>query len=272
MMTQEIIQRNNVKVLGNGSKPMVMAHGFGCEQGMWQYILPAFQDDYQVILFDYVGSGESDISAYDPIKYNELNGYAEDVIDVIEALQVEDVIFVGHSVSSMIGLLATLKRPDLFEKLVMIGPSPCYLNKEDGYKGGFDESDIRNLLDMMEMNFTGWANFMAPLAMEQPKETKEVRDLERTFVSNDPRVARQFAEVTFFSDCRDKVQEAKVDTLILQCAQDSIVPVEVGDYLHQLMENSTLYILEAKGHYPHISHPSQTAQIIKDYLLQEEEA
>lgn len=265
-MSKEIRERNHINVFGKGSKTIVMAHGFGCEQGMWQYMAPAFEEEYQLVLFDYVGSGRSDLSAYDPDKYSQLHGYAEDVIDVIEALGLKDVIFVGHSVSSMIGMLASLKRPELFDAIVMIGPSPCYLNKEDGYKGGFEESDIRDLLDMMEMNFTGWASYMAPMAMEQPKETKEVQDLEQTFVSNDPRIARQFAEVTFLSDYRETLHEAKVKTLILQCAHDSIVPVEVGEYLHQAMENSELHVLDAKGHYPHISQPEQTAAIIKDYL------
>lgn len=263
---KDIMKRNNVTILGKGKKAIVFAHGFGCEQGMWRYITPAFEKDYRLILFDYVGSGESDMTAYDAIKYSQLEGYAQDVIDVIETMELEKVIFVGHSVSSMIGLTASIQKPELFEKLVMIGPSPCYINSQDGYEGGFEESDIHELLDMMEMNFAGWASYMAPMAMEQTKDTQQVRDLENTFVSNDPRIARQFAEVTFFSDCRNLLPFVEIDTLILQCSQDSIVPLEVGNYLQKNLKNGELCVLEAKGHYPHISHPEKTIAAIKAYL------
>lgn len=267
-MTEEIIKRNHVQIIGEGPKTIVFAHGFGCEQGMWQYITPAFEKDYRLVLFDYVGAGHSDITAYDPIKYSQLEGYSQDVLDIIEALELEQVIFVGHSVSSMIGLLASIQKPAYFEKLIMIGPSPCYLNTEDGYYGGFDESDIHDLLEMMEMNFSGWASYMAPMAMEQSKDTKIVRELEHTFVSNDPRIARQFAEVTFFSDCRDLLPLSDVDTLILQCTHDSIVPREVGSFLNEYLKKSTLRVLDAKGHYPHISQPEKTIAALKEYLEQ----
>lgn len=261
-----IMERNNVTSIGSGDKTLLFAHGFGCEQGMWQYITPAFKEEHRLILFDYVGSGESDLSAYDPDKYSRLEGYAKDVLDIIEELELKDVIFIGHSVSSMIGLLAAIQRPEAFAKLVMIGASPCYLNKEDGYRGGFDEGDIRDLLEMMEMNFSGWASYMAPMALEQPKESPQAQQLESRFVSNDPRVARQFAEVTFFSDCREQLGLTQVPALILQCSHDSIVPLEVAEYLHKRLPNSTLHILEAKGHYPHISHPQETATVIAAYL------
>lgn len=261
-----IKERNNVKVIGQGKKTIVFAHGFGCEQGMWQYIIPIFENDYRMIVFDYVGSGDADMTAYDTVKYSELAGYAQDVLEIIEDLKLEEVIFVGHSVSSMIGLIASIQQPTYFDKLVMIGPSPCYQNKADGYHGGFDQSDIEDLLGMMEMNFTGWASYMAPMALEQPIEAETVQELRRTFVSNDPKVARQFAEVTFYSDCRDLLKQGQVDTLIIQCSNDSIVPIEVGEYLHHHLKNSRLHILDAKGHYPHISHPQETASVIKEYL------
>ena len=264
-MEKNIIKRNNVNVVGNGDKVLVFAHGFGCEQGMWRYILPAFTHDYQVVLFDYVGSGNSDVSAYDPEKYNQLEGYAQDVIDVIESLALSDVTFVGHSVSSMIGLLAANARPDLITDLIMIGPSPCYLNTTD-YQGGFDEADITDMLEMMEMNFEGWASYMAPMAMEASPDEEKVRDLESTFVSNEPGFARQFAEVTFFSDYRHILPESDVKTLILQCAQDSIVPVEVGYYLKDHLKNSELFVMETKGHYPHISQPEKTIEAIRAYI------
>lgn len=265
MMMNDILKRNNVNVVGSGDKVLVLAHGFGCEQGMWRYILPAFTNDYQVVLFDYVGSGNSDATAYDPEKYNQLEGYAEDVIDVIEALHLSDVTFIGHSVSAMIGLLAANQRPELITNLVMIGPSPYYLNTGD-YQGGFEESDINDMLEMMEMNFDGWASYMAPMAMEASTEDPKVRDLRNTFVSNEPGIARQFAEVTFFSDYRHILPESKVKSLILQCSHDSIVPVKVGDYLKENLKNSELLVMETKGHYPHISHPEQTIEAIKTYL------
>lgn len=265
MMMNDILKRNNVNIVGSGEKVLVLAHGFGCEQSMWRYILPAFTQDYQVVLFDYVGSGNSDLTAYDPEKYNQLEGYAEDVVDVIEALHLSDVTFIGHSVSAMIGLLAANQRPELITDLVMIGPSPCYLNTGD-YQGGFDESDINDMLEMMEMNFEGWASYMAPLGMEASVEDPKVRDLENTFVSNEPGIARQFAEVTFFSDYRHILAETEVKAFILQCSHDSIVPIEIGSYLNENLKNSELLVMETKGHYPHISHPEQTIEAIKTYL------
>lgn len=261
----DVLNRNHVTIKGEGEQVMMLAHGFGCEQSMWRYISPAFEKDYKLVLFDYTGSGSSDISAYDAVKYNRLEGYVEDVLDIISSLNLENIIFVGHSISSMIGLLASIKRPDVFKKLIMIGPSPCYLNSE-GYHGGFDKSDIHDLLELMEMNFEGWASYMAPMAMEQPKDTPKVSDLENMFVSNNPKIARQFAEVTFFSDYRHVLTDVTVDSLILQCAHDSIVPFEVAEYLNNHLANNQLQVMDAKGHYPHISQPEETIAAIKAYL------
>lgn len=182
-------------------------------------------------------------------------------------MNLKNIIFIGHSISSMIGMLAGIKCPDYFEKLIMIGPSPCYLNDKDGYIGGFEENDIKELLTMMEMNFLGWASYMAPLAMDQSKDSKLTQELENSFVSTNPRIAREFAEVTFFSDYRNSLQLSKVPTLIIQCSNDSIVPIEVGEYLNENLENSTLEIMDARGHYPHISNPVETTKIIKDYIM-----
>lgn len=247
-----IIERNNVKILGNGEKTIVFGHGLGCDQQMWSHLTKALEDHYRLVLFDYVGSGRSLLSAYDSTKYNTLQGYANDLVEVIQAAQCNKVIYIGHSVSSMIGLLAAIEQPQLFERIVMIGPSPCYLNDGD-YKGGFERSDILELLDMMEMNFTGWASYMAPLVIDYSEHQNLKAELEEVFASANPRVAREFAEVTFFSDCRQRLQELKIPTLILQCSDDSIVPVEVGNYLHDQLVNSELVIMDAKGHYPHIT-------------------
>lgn len=262
----KVIKRNNVKVLGQGEQTIIFAHGYGCEQSMWQYIVPLFEERYRIILFDYVGSGNSDITAYQSEKYSTLEGYKEDILDIIEEMNLQNIIFIGHSISSMIGMLAAIDRPDYFDKLIMIGPSPCYLNDAEGYIGGFERTDIEELFSMMEMNFAGWANYMAPFAMDQSKDSKLTKELENSFVSTNPRVAREFAEVTFFSDYRASIPLVEVPTLIIQCSNDSIVPIGVGEYLHKHLQNSTLQIIDARGHYPHISQPLETAKIILDYI------
>lgn len=265
-MTIDVLVRNNVKVLGSGSQTIVFAHGFGCDQDMWRYIVPAFSENYRVILFDYVGSGESQINYYDAVKYNNLEGYAQDVLEIMEALELRDSIFVGHSVSSMIGMLASIQNPKYFKQIVMLGPSPRYVNDLPSYYGGFDRNDIDELLEMMQMNFIGWASYLAPIVMNNPERKDLAEELEKSFCSRDPHIARQFAEVTFLSDCRIDLDQATVPTLILQCSEDSIAPVEVGDYLHAHLKNSRLQQMTAKGHYPHLSQPEETIRMIKDYL------
>lgn len=261
-----IVVRNHVQVIGEGERTLMFAHGFGCDQSMWRYIIPSFENNFRIVLFDYVGSGKSDFTAYSLEKYSTLYGYVQDVLDIIEALALKQVIFIGHSVSSMIGMLASIERPDLFDRLIMIGPSPRYLNEGDDYYGGFEKSDITELLDMMEMNFEGWASFMAPLAMNQPDQPNLSKELERSFISTDPVIARQFAEVTFLSDHRKELAKATIPTLIMQCSDDSIVPLQVGEYLHRQLKNSSLRFMEAKGHYPHISHPQETVRLIEAFL------
>lgn len=255
--------RNNINILGQGNQVILFAHGFGCEQSMWQYITPAFEEHYKIVLFDYVGSGQSDIASY-TTDYRSVDGYVNDILHIIDELALEDVIFVGHSVSSMIGMLAAIQRPNTFKKLIMIGPSPCYLNDGD-YRGGFDEEDIQELLQTMEMNFTGWASYMAPFALTQ-SNIRHAKKLEDVFVSQDPHIAREFADMTFHLDCRDRLKEMTVPSLIMQCAEDSIVPGEIGQYLHEHLPYSELTLLSAKGHYPHISHPQETIEQMKHYL------
>ena len=266
-MTENIRVRNNVKVLGNASHPVLLfAHGFGCDQHMWRYLLPAFQDDYRIVLFDYVGSGRSDRSAYSITRYSDLAGYAQDVLDICEALDLRDTIFVGHSVSSMIGLLASLREPERFRRLVMIGPSPCYINYPPEYKGGFERSDIEALLGMMEKNYLGWASFLAPVVMKNPDHPELARELEQSFCSTDPETAHRFAEATFLSDNRGDLSRVTVPSLILQCSDDTIAPLEVGEYLSQHLPYSTLRVMQATGHCPHMSHPDETVALMKDYL------
>ena len=264
-MKEKISARNNVTSRGKGSRTMVFAHGFGCDQNMWRFVTPAFEDDYRVVLFDYVGSGKSDLSAYNEERYSNLNGYAQDILEICEVLKLRDTIFVGHSVSSMIGLLAAIKRPEYFSKLILIGPSPCYIN-EPGYTGGFQRKDIEELLDTMDKNYIGWANFLAPAIMKNPDRPELAGELTQSFCSTDPKIARQFAMATFFSDNRKDLLKLDKPSLIMQCSDDLIAPNSVGDYLHAHLRQSTLKVMKATGHCPHMSHPEETIEIMKEYL------
>jgi sigma-B regulation protein RsbQ len=264
-MKTSVSERNNVKVFGKGSQPMLFAHGFGCDQNMWRFLTPAFENDYKIVLFDYVGAGRSNVAAYNPERYSSLQGYAQDVLEICEELQLTNVIFVGHSVSSMVGLLAAIERPAYFDKLIMVGPSPCYINA-DNYKGGFDRKDIEGLLETMEKNYIGWANFLAPNIMGHKDKPHLGQELTESFCSTDPIIARQFAEATFFSDNRHDLSKAKVPSLILQCSEDIIAPIEVGEYLANNLPKSTLRIMKATGHCPHMSEPEETISLIKEYL------
>jgi sigma-B regulation protein RsbQ len=261
----DVLKRNNVNVSGRGTQPMLFAHGFGCDQNMWRFVVPAFENDYRIVLFDYVGSGKSDLSAYDPARYATLDGYASDILAICEALDLRDVILVGHSVSSMVGLLAAKRQPERFAKLIMVGPSPRYINDTD-YAGGFEREEIEGLLDMMDKNFIGWASFLAPVIMKNTDRPELGQELQESFCSTDPKIARRFAEVTFFSDNRADLAESRVPSLILQCSEDAIAPLEVGKYLARQLPKSTLRILRATGHCPHLSHPEETIEAIRDYL------
>jgi len=245
---------------------MLFAHGFGCDQNMWRFVTPAFEDDYRVVLFDYVGSGKSDLTAYDTERYATLEGYAQDVLDVCHTLALKDIVFVGHSVSGMIGVLAANREPELFDRLVLLGPSPRYINDAPDYVGGFERADIEGLLETMEKNYIGWANFLAPAIMKNPERPELGEELEASFCSTDPIIARRFAEATFFADNRADAAAATVPALIMQCSDDMIAPLEVGDYLHRAMPRSTLKVMKATGHCPHMSHPGETIELMRDYL------
>jgi sigma-B regulation protein RsbQ len=265
-MARDILSRNNVTVSGSGTQPMLFAHGFGCDQHMWRFVTPAFEHDHQIVLFDYVGSGRSDLSAYDPERYATLDGYASDVLDVCRALDLRDVIFVGHSVSSMVGVLAANREPERFARLVLVGPSPRYINDPPAYIGGFERADIEGLLETMDRNYIGWASFLAPAVMKNPDRPELGEELTASFCSTDPVIARRFAEATFYADNRADLPRVRVPSLILQCSEDMIAPEAVGEYLARTLPASTLRVMRATGHCPHMSAPDETVALIREYL------
>jgi sigma-B regulation protein RsbQ len=264
-MSVEVLRRNNVNVCGRGTQPMVFAHGFGCDQNMWRFLTPAFENDYRIVLFDYVGSGRSDLRAYDRARYGTLGGYADDLLDVCRALDLHDAIVVAHSVSGIVAVLAAKREPQRFAHLVLIGPSPRYINDAD-YVGGFERADIDGLMETMEKNYIGWANHLAPAIMANPDRPELARELAESFCSTDPVIARRFAEVTFLSDNRADLANLSVPSLILQCSADIIAPLQVGEYVHRQLPLSTLRVMSATGHCPHMSHPEETIREMKGYL------
>ncbi len=266
MDSQQILIRNNVKVTGYGTKALIFAHGFGCDQNMWRFVSPAFEEEYKVVLFDFVGSGKSDIQAYDPCRYHDLNGYAQDILDICSALELKDAILVGHSVGATIGMLASIQKPEYFERLVLIGPSACYLNDLPDYIGGFEREDLVALLDMMDQNYQGWASYLAPVIMGNTDRPELSEELELSFCATDPKVARRFAEATFLSDYRQELGKVVVPSLILQCSDDMIAPMEAGAYVHQQINGSEFRLMDATGHCPHLSHPDETIRLISEYF------
>jgi sigma-B regulation protein RsbQ len=261
----DIGKRNNVNVSGSGPATLVFAHGFGCDQSMWRFMQPAYSRRYRTVLFDLVGSGKSDLTAYDPQKYDSLQGYADDAVEIAEQFGQGPVVFVGHSVSAMIGMLASIKRPDLFAAQVMVGPSPCYINDGD-YFGGFERKDIEGLLETLESNYLGWSSNMAPAIMGAPEQPELAEELTNSFCRTDPDIARQFARVTFLSDNRADLAAVAVPTLVMQCSEDVIAPDVVGRYVHQAVPGSTFTQLAAVGHVPHLSAPKETTAAIRDFL------
>ena len=245
---------------------MVFAHGFGCDQTLWRFVAPAFEADYRVVTFDYVGAGASDRAAYDQERYASLDGYAADILEICRALDLRDAILVGHSVSATIAMLAAIKEPDRFGDLLLITPSPRYIDDSPEYRGGFSKADIDGLLDLMDVNATGWAAFLAPVVMGNPDRPGLSTDLEATFCSIDPVMARQFADVTFRGDNRADLARVTTPALIIQCSNDAVAPMEVGAYVHRHLAGSTLRVIDAVGHCPHVSHPHQTIEAIRTYL------
>jgi sigma-B regulation protein RsbQ len=244
---------------------MLFAHGFGCDQNMWRYVAPAFEDEYRVVLFDHVGAGWSDLAAYDRRKYSSLNGYAADILELCRELELHDVIFVGHSVSAMMGILAATAEPDRFQRLVLVGPSPRYLN-DDGYVGGFAREDIDGLLESLESNYLGWSGAMAPTIMGNLDRPELGEELTNSFCRTDPAIAKHFARVTFLSDNRSDLGRVDIPTLVLQTREDVIAPIEVGEYVERALPQGQLVVLDATGHCPNLSAPEQTIAAIKTFL------
>lgn len=265
----DILKRNNVNVSGDMEPTILYAHGFGCNQDMWNGILPGFSDTHRQVVFDYVGSGKSDLSSWTPERYSELGGYADDIIEVCEALDItKDVIFVGHSVSASIGLLASIKRPELFKNHVFVGPTPCFLNHPPSYMGGFDREDLEGLLDLMDKNYLGWASYLAPVVSGEEGSSNTSTQLQDSFCTTDPKIAKVFANATFFADNRDDLVKATTPSLILQHARDALVPIEIGEFLNENLANSQLKVLDVAGHCAHMSHPALVIDAMKEYLYE----
>ncbi|MEU8591935.1 alpha/beta hydrolase [Streptomyces sp. NPDC048664] len=262
----DIGRRNNVRVIGNPrGRTVVLAHGFGCDQNMWRLTVPALVEEYRVVLFDYVGSGRADPSAFSEDRYASLEGYARDVAEVLEAFDLHDAVFVGHSVSAMIGVLAAGMTPERIGALVMVAPSPRYVD-DDGYRGGFSAEDIDELLASLESNYLGWSSVMAPVIMGNPERPELGEELTNSFCATDPDMARVFARTTFLSDSRDTLKTVRVPTLVLECTQDVIAPREVGAFVHQAIPGAVLVTLDATGHCPHLSAPEVTNEAIHGFL------
>jgi sigma-B regulation protein RsbQ len=260
------IARNAAKVSGrDDGQPIVFAHGFGCDSNMWRWIAPRYEQQFKVVTFDYVGHGAASAVAFDPDRYSSLSGYAMDVTELCDGLELDDAIFVGHSVSSMIGAIACIERPELFAKLVMIGPSPRYIDDPD-YTGGFGEQDIDEMLASLDSNYLGWSSTMAPVIMGNPDRPELGAELSASFCRTDPAVARQFARVTFLSDNRLDLAKVTTPTLVLQCRNDVIAPIAVGEYVRDHVPNATYRVLDATGHCPNLSAPDATAAAIDDFL------
>ena len=267
----DVLARNNVAVSGQaGSLALVFAHGFGCDQHVWRWVAPAFVDDFRVVVYDQVGSGRSDISAYDPRRYSTLHGYAQDLLQICTQLNISKMVFVGHSVGAIIGMLAAVERPDLFSRVIMVAPSPRYIDDEaDGYVGGFNHSVLETLLDTMDVNYLSWSAAVAPVIMGSKNRPELAAELTNSFCNTDPGIARHFARVTFLSDNRADLARVRTPSLVLQCTDDAIAPDPVGVYMTDRLPNSRLVRLSATGHCPNLSAPGETAAAILTYLVEE---
>ena len=264
----DVLVRNSVTTCGDPQGPVLLfAHGFGCDQDVWQRLLPSFTADHRVVLFDHVGAGRSDISSYDPARYATVSGYADDLLQLCLDLDLRDVTLVAHSISAMVAVTAAVQRPDLFARLVLVAPSPCYVDDPDaGYVGGFSRADIDELLASLDHNYFAWAAAMAPVVMGNAETPELGEELTGSFCRTDPDIARDFARVTFLTDSRPLLPQLRTPALVLQCTDDALAPLEVGQYLHEQMHGSTLVQLAATGHCPHVSAPAETARAIRAFL------
>jgi sigma-B regulation protein RsbQ len=263
---EHVFQRNNVTISGRLDGPaLVFAHGFGCDQTVWRHVAPAFAGTHKIVLFDQVGAGGSDLAAYERDRYATLRGYAGDVLELCRVLELEDVTFVGHSVAAMIGVLAALGQPERFASLVLVAPSPCFLDDGD-YRGGFSRADILGLLEGLDANYLGWSSVMAPTIMGNADRPQLGEELTASFCRTDPEIAQRFARVTFLSDHREDLAPCATRSLVLQCADDAIAPRAVGEYVHEQLPDSRLVLMEATGHCPHLSAPEETIAAIEAFL------
>ena len=259
-------ERLAVRVSGvPGAQPLVLVHGFGCDQQMWRHVAPHFEDAFTVVTLDLVGAGASDLSAYAPVRHGSLQGYPDDVLEVLHALDLHDVVLVGHSVSATIGVLAVVAEPARFDSLVLVAPSPRYVD-DDGYTGGFSEADVTELLDSLDSNYLGWSSAMAPAIMGNPDRPELGAELTASFCRTDPDVARRFARVTFLSDNRADLPHVPVPSLVLQCTDDVIAPVAVGRFVADAIPDARLVLLDATGHCPQLSAPAETTAAIADFV------
>lgn len=260
-----IAERNNVHVRGTGETAMMFAHGFGCDQNMWRFVAPAFEGQFRTVLFDHVGAGGSDLRAYDKNKYSSLAGYADDVVEIGRELDLTDAVFVGHSVSSMIGVLAAERAPGMFGKLVLVGPSPRYIDDE-GYRGGFTSEQIEELLQFLDSNHMGWSTQMAPVIMGNPDRPELGQELTNSFCRTDPEIAKAFARVTFTSDNRSDLTRLAVPALVLQCSDDIIAGKEVGDFVNRTIPDCRMIVLNATGHCPNLSAPEEVISAMRTFV------
>ncbi len=264
-MQNNIINKHNIKIYGTGSQTLFFAHGYGCDQNMWRFVAPHFYDNYKVVLFDHIGSGKSDAEAYNFETYSSLHAYANDVEQICKDLNFENIVFIGHSVSAMIGILAAINSPNLFQRLILVAPSPSYINYPN-YTGGFDKEDISELIKTLESNYMGWSKAIAPIIVGDSEKQEIEEELSNSFCAMNPDIAKHFAKVTFLSDHREDLKNCNTASLIIQCKPDALAPIQVGIYMHQELKNSTLKVINSPGHCPHLTTPQLVIQAIEDYL------
>lgn len=272
METEEIQRRNKVTIRGNGPRAIIFAHGLGLDQTSWNGILPAFSGKYKIVTFDHVGCGLSDMSFYDETKYATLRGYAEDLVEICEVLHLDHSIFVGHSVSSMIGVIASLKSRTCFSKMIFIAPSPHYIHDPELNDGGFPKDQLDSIITSIDRNYSEWVRLNIPTILNNPDKPDIENALIKSFLRVDQKIARQFALATFFSDYRKELLTFNIPSLILQCKNDIMSPLQVGDYLHAHLDNNTLKVLDADGHFPHLTHPKKVVNAIRDFLTNSHDA
>jgi len=261
----DVIKRNNVRIIGEGDQSIIFAHGFGCSQNVWRHLVAVYKSKFKLVLFDFVGAGQSDLNAYNSKRYSSLDGYAKDVLEIIEVLNLKNTLFIGHSVSCMIGVKAAIAQPSYFKKLIFICPSPCYINDKE-YIGGLEKEDLSNLLELMDTNYLGWSSFLAPQVMGNEDRPELGEELIDNFCATDPDIAKEFARVTFLSDNRTDLEILATVSLTLQCVNDILAPLAVGFYVEKKAKGNTLKILKATGHCPHLSAPEETIAAINGYI------